>query len=61
MSLWFVSFNATKYVLPTINGDQKNTKLTRVVITIITSLKKLQENILEVQNNVGANQWSIFL
>jgi hypothetical protein len=45
----------TKYVLPTINGDHKDAKPTTVLITKITKLETLQENILEAQNNVGAN------
>ncbi len=50
-----------KYVLLAISGDCKDAKPTRVLITIITKLEKLQENRLKVQNNVGANQWSKFL
>jgi len=45
----------TKYVLSTINGDHKDAKPTRVLITKITKLEKLQENGLEAKNNVGAN------
>jgi hypothetical protein len=40
-----------------INGDHKDAKPTKVLITRITELKKVQENIFEVQNNVGTNQW----
>jgi hypothetical protein len=44
-----------EYVLLTINGDYKNVKPTRILIAIIKKLEKLQENILENQNNVGEN------
>jgi len=45
----------TKYVLSTINGDHISVELTKMLTSKITKLEKLQENILEVQNNVGAN------
>jgi hypothetical protein len=45
----------TKYVLPTISGDHKDAKPTRVLTSIIIKLEKLQENKLEVQKNVGTN------
>jgi hypothetical protein len=51
----------TKYVLPTINGDHKDVEPTRVLTTRIIKLEKLHENKLEVQINVGTNQWNIFL
>jgi hypothetical protein len=51
----------TKYVLPTISGDQEDAKPTKVLTTRITKLEKLHDNKLEAQNNVGANQWSRFL
>jgi hypothetical protein len=44
-----------------IRGDHKDAKPTRILIAIITELEKLQENKLEAHNNVGTNQWSIFL
>jgi hypothetical protein len=44
-----------------ISGDHKDVKSTKVLPTKITKLEKLHENILEVQNNVGTNQWSRFL
>ncbi len=50
-----------KYVIPAINGDPRDAKLTKVLTSRITKLEKLQENKLEVQNNVGANQWIIFM
>jgi hypothetical protein len=37
----------TKYVLLAICGDHKDVEQTRVLITKITKLKKLQENKLE--------------
>ncbi len=51
----------TKYVLSTISGDHIDAKPTRVLTTRITKLEKLQENKLETQNNVGANQWNKFM
>jgi hypothetical protein len=51
----------TKYVLPTISGDHKYAKPTRVLIERIAKLEKLQENRLEAQNNFGENQWNKFL
>ncbi len=51
----------TKYVLLAINGDHKDAKPARVLTTRIIEVEKLQDNRLEVQNNVRANQWSIFL
>jgi hypothetical protein len=50
-----------EYVWLTISGDHKDVEPTRVLIARITKLEKLQENILEVQNHVRANQWSRFL
>ncbi len=50
-----------EYVLPAINGDHRNVEPTRVLITIIIELEKLQENKLEVKKNVGTNQWNKFL
>jgi hypothetical protein len=50
----------TKCVLLVISGDHINAELTRVLTTSIIELEKLQENKLEVQNNVGANQWKKF-
>jgi hypothetical protein len=47
-----------KYVLPTISGDHKDEKPTKVLTAMITKLEKLQENRLEVQNNFGENQWN---
>jgi hypothetical protein len=38
-----------------INGDHEDVEPTRALIAIITKLKKLQENKLEAQNNVGVN------
>jgi hypothetical protein len=51
----------TKYVLLAISGDHKDAKPARVLTTRIIEVEKLQDNRLEVQNNVGANQWSRFL
>jgi hypothetical protein len=51
----------TKYVLLAISGDHRDVEPTRVLIAKITKLEKLHENRLEVQNNVGANQWSKFI
>jgi hypothetical protein len=45
----------TKYVLLAISGDHRDAEPTRVLTTKIRKLKKLQENKLEAQNNVGAN------
>jgi hypothetical protein len=45
----------TKYVLPTISGDHKDARPTKILIARITELEKLQDNILEAQNNVGEN------
>jgi hypothetical protein len=50
-----------KYVTLDINGDHRDAKPTRVLTTIIIELENLQENRLEAQHNVGANQWSKFL
>jgi mRNA-degrading endonuclease toxin of MazEF toxin-antitoxin module len=50
-----------KYVLSIISGDHINAEPTIVLIARITKQKKLHENRLEVQNNVGANQWNKFL
>jgi hypothetical protein len=36
-----------KYVLPTIDGDHKDVKPTKVVMAIIIKLEKLQENKLD--------------
>jgi hypothetical protein len=44
-----------------ISENHKDAKPTRVLHTKIIELEKLCENILEVQNNVGANQWSRIL
>jgi hypothetical protein len=44
-----------------ISGDHKDVEPNRVLPTKITKLEKLHENKLEVQNNVGANQWNKFL
>jgi hypothetical protein len=44
-----------------IRGDHKDAKPTKILIAIIIELEKLQENKLEAHNNVGTNQWSIFL
>jgi hypothetical protein len=44
-----------------INGDHKNEKPIKILPTKIIELEKLHDNRLEVQNNVGANQWSKFL
>jgi hypothetical protein len=49
-----------EYVLLAISGDHKNVEPNRIIIAIITKLRKLQENIL-AQNNVRANQWSKFM
>ncbi len=45
----------TKHVIPTISGDHRDAKLTKMLTTTIIKLEKLQENRLEAQNNVGAN------
>jgi hypothetical protein len=50
-----------EYVLLAIIGDHRDAERTRVLTAKITELEKLQENKLEAQNNVGANQWSRFL
>jgi hypothetical protein len=50
-----------KYVLLAIYGNHRDAKPTKVLTTIITELEKLHENRLEVQNNVGVNQWNKFL
>jgi hypothetical protein len=47
-----------EYVLSVISGDHRNVEPTRVLIAKIGKLEKLQEKKLEVQNNVGANQWN---
>ncbi len=44
-----------------ISGDHKDAEPTRVLPTKITELEKLHDNKLEAQNNVGANQWNIFM
>jgi hypothetical protein len=44
-----------EYVLPTINGDHRDVKPTKVQTAIIIEVEKLQENKLEAHNNVGAN------
>ncbi len=44
-----------EYVLLAISGDHIFAKPTRVLTARITELEKLQENILEAQNNVGAS------
>jgi hypothetical protein len=44
-----------EYVLPAISGDHIFAKLTKVLTTRVTELKKLQENILEAHNNVGTS------
>ncbi len=51
----------TKYVLSAISGDHRDVKPTKVLTTRITEVEKLQENRLEAQNNVGANQRNKFL
>jgi hypothetical protein len=51
----------TKYVLPSIDGDHKDAKPTIVLTSKVIKLEKLQENKLEAQNNVGANQWNRFM
>jgi hypothetical protein len=50
-----------EYVLLAINGNHRNVEPTRILTTKIIELKKLQENKLKVQNNVGTNQWNKFL
>jgi hypothetical protein len=45
----------TKYVLLAINGDHKDVEPTKMLIAKIIELEKLQENILEAWNNLGAN------
>jgi hypothetical protein len=50
-----------KYVLLAISGDHIDVEPTKVLITKIIELEKLQENRLEAQNNVGKNQWNRFL
>jgi hypothetical protein len=50
-----------EYDLLAISGDHKDAKLTRMLTTRITKLKRLQDNRLEVQKDVGANQWNRFL
>jgi hypothetical protein len=45
----------TKYVLSAINGDHKDAKPTKVLIAKVIELQKLQENKLESQNDVRAN------
>ncbi len=50
-----------EYAQLAINGDHKDAKPTKVLIVKIIEHEKLQENRLEVQNNVGTNQWSRFL
>ncbi len=49
------------YVLSTINGNHRDVKPTRISITRLIELEKLHENKLEAQNNVGTNQWNIFM
>jgi hypothetical protein len=46
-----------EYVMSVISGDPKDAEPTRVLTTKIIELKKLQENRLKAQNNVGTNQW----
>jgi hypothetical protein len=48
-------------MLLVVNGDHKDAKPTKVLTARITELEKLHDNKLEVQNNVGINQWSRFL
>jgi len=50
-----------EYVLLVISGDHRDAEPTGVLIAIITKLEKLQDNILEAKNNLGANQWSKFM
>jgi hypothetical protein len=50
-----------EYVLLVISRDHRDVKPTKVLIARITKLEKLQDNILEVKNNVGTNQWSKFM
>jgi len=44
-----------------ISRDHKDARPTRVLTSKIIKLEKLKENKLEAQNNVGTNQWNIFL
>jgi hypothetical protein len=44
-----------------INGEPRNAEPTKILTAKITELEKLHENKLEAQNNVGKNQWNIFL
>jgi hypothetical protein len=50
-----------EYVILAISGVHKNAEINQKLIVGITKLKKLKENRLEAQNNVGASQWNIFL
>jgi hypothetical protein len=50
-----------EYVLPTINGDHRSAKPTKVLTIKFIELEKLKENKLEIQNYVGVNQWNRFL
>ncbi len=50
------SLMPTKYVMSTISRDHKDAEPTIMLTTNFTKLEKLQENKLETQNNVGANQ-----
>jgi hypothetical protein len=44
-----------EYVLLAISGDHRFAKPAKILTARITELEKLQENILEAQNNVGAS------
>ncbi len=50
-----------EYVRLAIGGDHIDVEPTRTLIAKITKLEKLQENVLEAQNHVGANQWNRFV
>jgi hypothetical protein len=52
---------STEYVLLAISGDHKDVQPTRVLTARIIKLEKLLDNILQAQNNIGKNQWNIFL
>jgi hypothetical protein len=50
-----------EYVILASSGNHINAKPTKELTTRIIKVEKLRENRLGAHNNVGANQWSIFM
>ncbi len=56
--LWVTSFNATECILPIIGSDHRKGSPMKVLISMVSKLEKLLEDILQSKVKLGTHQWN---